>query len=49
VIFSTDSHTPENLATREKANMVLAGAGFSKAEIDLIWKDAYALCETLSK
>jgi histidinol phosphatase-like PHP family hydrolase len=48
-IFSSDSHTPENLATREKANAVLAGAGFSKAEIDLIWKDAYALCEMLSK
>ena len=49
VIFSTDSHRPDNLVTKDSANTILSGAGFCAEAISRIWEDAYALCERLEK
>ena len=48
LIFSSDGHTPDNIATRAWADSVLRGAGLSDDEIKVVWEHAYDLCKGMS-
>jgi len=47
MVISTDTHIPENLATREKAEMVLRGAGMNSLESANVFDSNRKLLEIL--
>jgi len=43
LILNTDSHTPENLITKDEAEKILSGAGLDKKEIQQVFKNSEEL------
>ena len=48
LIFNTDSHTPDNLITRDFAEEVLFGAGLDKKEIAVVFKNSEELVSRIT-
>ena len=47
MVLSTDTHTPDNLMTDQKAEIVLIGAGMSHKEADRVLDSNHALLDVL--
>ncbi|MEK6732680.1 MAG: histidinol phosphate phosphatase domain-containing protein [Candidatus Omnitrophota bacterium] len=47
LVLNTDSHTPENLITKDFAEEILSGAGLDKKEIGRVFKNSEELVLTL--
>ncbi len=47
MVLSTDTHTPDNLMTDERAHVVLIGAGMSHKEADRVLDSNHALLDVL--
>ena len=43
LVLNTDSHTPENLITKDEAEKILSGAGLDKKEIQQVFKNSEEL------
>jgi len=48
LVLNTDSHTPENLITKDFAKDVLLGAGLDKKEIERVFKNSEELVTALT-
>jgi len=48
LVLNTDSHTPENLITKDFAEDVLLGAGLDKKEIEQIFRNSEELAASLA-
>ena len=48
LVLNTDSHTPENLITKDFAKEILSGAGLDKKEIAVVFKNSEELVAQLT-
>ena len=48
LVLNTDSHTPENLITKDEAEKILSGAGLDKKEIQQVFKNSEELVSRIT-